>query len=324
MNAPANIHQRGRTVDAAQGKWRSILGLLGIDSSFLSGKHGPCPMCGGKDRFRFDDKKGRGTYFCSGCGAGTGMDLIQKVRGWDFRTAAAEVDKIVGSVSFEQPKPALDEQRRIRMLRELWKAGCAIGTNDAVAAYFASRKLPLPQNRSALRYVAQCHAPDRSVHPAMVAMVSAPDGKPATLHRTFLGPNGKADLDEPRAAMPGAIPDGAAIRLSMHGARLGIAEGIETALAASVLFDMPVWAAVNSTMLSKWRAPEGAREVVVFGDNDAKFGGAAAAYALAHRLVCRDRLSVEVRIPDRVGTDWADIHAMEAARAMERAVADGR
>ena len=43
----------------AQGRWRSILAVLGADEKTLSGKHGPCPMCGGRDRFRFDDKEGR-------------------------------------------------------------------------------------------------------------------------------------------------------------------------------------------------------------------------------------------------------------------------
>ena len=61
--------------EAAHGRWPSILSALGLDERALSGRHGPCPMCGGKDRFRFDDKEGRGTYFCSGCGAGDGVQL---------------------------------------------------------------------------------------------------------------------------------------------------------------------------------------------------------------------------------------------------------
>lgn len=38
--------------------------------------HGPCPHCGGKDRFRMDDLEGRGTWFCNQCGAGDGLDLV--------------------------------------------------------------------------------------------------------------------------------------------------------------------------------------------------------------------------------------------------------
>jgi putative DNA primase/helicase len=309
------VTARANTLELAQGKWRGILGMLGVASSFLTGKHGPCPICDGKDRFRFDDKDGRGTYHCSGCGAGTGMQLLQRLNGWDFKTAASEVDKIIGEVTAEKVKPALDDAKRVELLRSLWSSGLTASDGDPIARYLASRGLPLPQNRQCLRYVDRCRAPEHcggGIHPAIVAMITDADGKPATLHRTFLGPNGKADIEDPRATMPGLIPDGAAIRLSMHGERLGIAEGIETALAASVMFDMPVWAAINSTMLSKWKAPEHVREVVVFGDNDTKFGGAAAAYALAHRLVCRDHLAVDVRIPDQVGADWADVHARTA------------
>jgi putative DNA primase/helicase len=50
-------------------RWLDILTGLGVPAKFLRNKHGPCPMCGGKDRFRFDDKDGKGTFFCNGCGA---------------------------------------------------------------------------------------------------------------------------------------------------------------------------------------------------------------------------------------------------------------
>lgn len=297
---------RARTIDVAHGKWRGILATLGVETRFLSGKHGPCPMCDGKDRFRFDDKNGKGTYFCSGCGAGTGIDLIQKINGWDFKTAASEIDKIVGNVDFVAPKPALDAAKRARLLNELWRSGTWATTGDPVGRYLASRRLPMPAAR-VLRYVASARSPVGTDHPCMVAMIADKDGKPASLHRTFLGPNGKADLEDPRATMPGAIPDGSAIRLTDPAETMGIAEGIETALAATRLFGIPTWAAINATMLAKWQPPTEARTVIVFGDNDQKFGGAAAAYALAHRLTTgRNPRAVTVKIPETVGHDWAD------------------
>src|SRR5690348_13963485 len=57
------------TVDRARGRWREILPCLGVETRYLTNKHGPCPLCGGKDRFRFDDKNGDGTYYCNQCGA---------------------------------------------------------------------------------------------------------------------------------------------------------------------------------------------------------------------------------------------------------------
>src|SRR5947199_194195 len=124
--------------ETARGRWHGILPQLGISANLLRNRHGPCPMCGGKDRFRFDD--------------------------WD--------------------------------------------------------------------------------------------GKGVNIHRTYIE-NGKAVL---RKLMPGKLPDNVAIRLfgfrdnSFLGAglgTLGIAEGIETALSASALFDIPVWSAISAPLLKK-------------------------------------------------------------------------
>ncbi|WP_421247190.1 DUF927 domain-containing protein [Aeromonas jandaei] len=80
---------------AANGNWPCVLGALGI-SVPQRGKHGPCPVCGGKDRFRLDDKEGRGTFFCNGCGAGDGLDLVAKATGKPIKEAAAMVAPLVG------------------------------------------------------------------------------------------------------------------------------------------------------------------------------------------------------------------------------------
>ena len=41
---------------AAQYHWPEIHAALGIDQRYLKNKHQPCPACGGKDRFRYDDR----------------------------------------------------------------------------------------------------------------------------------------------------------------------------------------------------------------------------------------------------------------------------
>lgn len=46
-------------VAQAQGRWPDLLSAMRLTPK--NGKHGPCPCCGGKDRFRLDDKLGRGT-----------------------------------------------------------------------------------------------------------------------------------------------------------------------------------------------------------------------------------------------------------------------
>src|SRR3954449_13062481 len=84
------------TVERARGRWREILPQLGVDTRFLVNKHGPCPLCGGRDRYRFDDRDGTGSYYCNQCGAGVGVILIRKLHGWDHKTACDEIDKIIG------------------------------------------------------------------------------------------------------------------------------------------------------------------------------------------------------------------------------------
>jgi phage/plasmid primase-like uncharacterized protein len=77
-----------------------ILPQLGIGTEFLTNRHGPCPLCGGKDRYRFDDKHGEGTYYCNRCGAGNGLVLIRKKHGWDFKTACSVIDRVLGDIGY--------------------------------------------------------------------------------------------------------------------------------------------------------------------------------------------------------------------------------
>ena len=56
------------------GKWMGILPCLGIDEQFLRKKHGPCPVCGGRDRFRV--QPGAGRWLCRQCTGGKWRDVI--------------------------------------------------------------------------------------------------------------------------------------------------------------------------------------------------------------------------------------------------------
>lgn len=79
----------------AQGLWMdTIFPRFNIEVRFK--KKTPCPACGGRDRFWYDDKNGNGDYFCQQCSAGDGFSLIQKVTGLSFPESIAEVAAIVG------------------------------------------------------------------------------------------------------------------------------------------------------------------------------------------------------------------------------------
>lgn len=301
------------TRDMATGKWRGILLELGIAESFLHDRHGPCPLCGGTDRFRWDNQEGRGTYICNQCGAGDGMKLAMEFTGMSFKDVARLIDQMLGNIRSDgvhaRPERSSEDHRRVR--REIWSASHPIIKGDLADLYLASRDLDEPTYHDTLRFAPALRDGEGSVRPALIAAVGV-CGAPriVSIHRTFLKPDGsgKAEMAHPRKLTPGELPPGACVALSDYtGGVLGIAEGLETALAASILYQIPVWSALNASLLKKWWPPEGCSEVVVFADNDMNFTGQAAAHNLANRLSIKG-IGVEVKIPETPGTDYADVY----------------
>ncbi|MHA3104658.1 primase-helicase zinc-binding domain-containing protein [Acinetobacter sp. ANC 3791] len=83
--------------DAAQGNWKDLIfPAFAITVPAKKNQHGPCPICGGTDRFRCDDKQGKGTWICSQCVAGDGFELIVKARGIDRADVLKEVGAVLG------------------------------------------------------------------------------------------------------------------------------------------------------------------------------------------------------------------------------------
>jgi putative DNA primase/helicase len=296
---------KSRTADEAVGRWPGILQTLGIDSQYLRNKHGACPACQGKDRYRFDDKEGRGTWYCSQCGSGDGFKLLQRVYGWDFRHAAKEVDRVVGTVAAGAIAQERTEESKLEALRAVWKASRTVTKGDPVWLYL-NRRLGIDMVPADIRFHPGMKHSDGGTYPVMLSTMRYPDGTAASIHRTYLTADGqKAPVEHAKKFMQGKPLQTAAVRLGAVGPRIGIAEGIETALAASRRFLAPVWAATNAVLLEAWVPPAGVKEVLIAGDNDASYTGQAAAHVLARRLV-RDGYAVEIQIPDAEGKDWAD------------------
>ena len=301
------------TIAAAHGRWYEILTAVGIDAKFLTGKQGPCPLCSGTDRWTYSNRSNEGDYVCRRCGAGKGLQLVIRFTGWDFKRAADEVDRIVGNLPAKAPEFYATKSANPASLRWMWRESVRISDDDPVHRYLKSRGLSMAGVLHALHYAPELrYYRDNTMHPAMIAVFSDASGKPATIHRTFLTPDGaKADLDPCRMFMPGKVPDGGAVRLFEAAEDMGIAEGIETALSARQMFGMPVWATTTEGLLQKWQPPAIAKRICIFGDNDLNYVGQAAAYVLAKRLMLeaqRDNVErdVMVMIPDIAGFDWND------------------
>lgn len=298
---------RLKTVDAARGKWHGILVELGMDPAYLTGKHTPCPFCGGKDRWRFDDKNGDGTWICGRCDeAGNGMQLAQKWTGMDFHEAAKQVDEILGNVDIQPRKPQPQKDPAIR-LRQIQKGAKRINGSDPASMYLINRGVYADAKLNyhpGLTYFEDGKPLGKFA--AMLGLVQSPEGVPLTWHVTHLQDGRKADVPAVKKIMkPVADINGAAIRLFDIAPRIGVAEGIETALAAFHLTGVPTWAVMNANGMKSFAPPRGVKEVVVFADNDKNYAGQKAAYDLAHRLALKMR--VDVWIPQTCGDDWADV-----------------
>jgi putative DNA primase/helicase len=293
-------------IERARGRWREILPRLGIETRFLTNKHGPCPLCGGKDRYRFDDRNGEGAYYCNQCGAGGGFTLVRKANGWDFKTACEEIAKIIGDGS--SPSTAIKQKSEAAKLQAIEKLFNEAIDPDVVASYLHKRGLSVTS--AVLRGHCRCPYYDDDFklvgrYPAVIAPVRAPDGKLECLQRIY-----DADLTPRKKAMtPVHTLNGAAVRLHEVRDVLGISEGVETALAAHEIFGVPVWAALSENGVKTFEPPNDIKKIIVLGDNDSNFVGQDAAYALARRIALKakkPRIIVEVRIPPDADTDWLD------------------
>lgn len=303
-------HERLPLADRTRGHWRHILMALGaLDAKALSGRNRPCPWCGGKDRFRWTNHEDRGGFVCSQCGTGDGAEIVKRHFGIEYAEAARKIEAVLGEAPAE-PKPNVDEAALRKLMNNLWQRGEPVKHSDPVGRYLRSRGLDARVSSNVIRYVAEAHyrLEDRTyTFPAMIAKVFAPDGRPCQLHRTFLTPDGgKANVDDPRRLMKGPLSKGSSVRLMPPGEKLIVAEGIETALAASKLLLAPACAALNAGNLREFVPPEGVSHIAIAGDNDASFTGQAAAYALAQRLR-RDGFEVSVHVPPDPDTDWNDV-----------------
>lgn len=97
-HSPRGFFDAREVLDAARGRWEETLGRLGVNTALLTSRHGPCPGCGGRDRFRFDDKEGEGTFICSQGGggnlSGNGLTLLAHVTGWEWKRCVEEVGRL--------------------------------------------------------------------------------------------------------------------------------------------------------------------------------------------------------------------------------------
>jgi len=303
-----------RTLDAAQGHWKKILIAAGIEADVLKNKHGTCPLCSGKNKFRFDDK-GLGSWICNSCGAGYGYKLLRQFTGSTDKELLAMIDELLGhrpALTYQAQDPQLKVNRRRLLSFKSALRECGTLT----ASYLKNRGVGLGQIHYMREHPAAPYYEDGkliSEHPAMVNQLINRQGKTVTFHVTYLTQDGcKAPLEHPKKIMPPIeTVTGSAIRLCRLHNRLAITEGIETALGVMRYEQIPCWACYAANNLAKFDPPDGIDSLIIYGDRDRSYIGQAAAYELARRMQARG-IEVEVVLPPDVGKDWLD-HWVECA-----------
>jgi len=89
----------------AHGRWSEILMSVGglTGTQVQPKKYQGCPICGGKDRYNYDDYEGNGNYFCRGCDAGNGWTMLTKKLGIDFKDALQKVGEYLNMTPEGKP-----------------------------------------------------------------------------------------------------------------------------------------------------------------------------------------------------------------------------
>lgn len=315
---------------------------FGIDKTFLTKREGPCPVCDGTKRFRFNNKTGTGDWFCNQCRGGNGFSLIKlvtdltdaeiftqlrKKHGLTESPLAVKTNYAVVDVELTPDEVAKIRQRLVKV----WKDTEPLRKIDGPVEKYLKRRV-LGSDLSRLSKHVRYHpmldyyeiGDDnkyhlRGKHPAMVCRVVDAKGIPVTLHRTYLTKDGKKALvEEQKMQMAGVRKlKGAAIRIfeHPHSRVLGVCEGFENGwgVATAYRYKMSVWSLLNAFNLSIADIPRDMfDEVIIFADFD-KYDprrrlrpGEHYAKLLMQKLK-RAGFKVTIKLPPRQGVDFDDL-----------------
>lgn len=152
--------------------------------------------------------------------------------------------------------------------------------------------------------------------PALLAIVRDKDGKPLTLHRTFLSKDGlsKAPVSRPKMLLapprdmrggyilldsPTALPDG--------GHFVSLTEGIENGLSVREGAGCPTWVGISDKLLAMVNLPSTVRVCAVYSDLEESGAGQAAADSFKEKNPRVDVMNIAPR-SDKSNIDWNDVY----------------
>ena len=220
-----------------------------------------------------------GHFHCFGCGAhGTAIDFVMRTRNLDFAAAVRwllDMPEIAPRVTSSRPRGKndvshhADDNERVRAILRQSKP---ITERTAAALYLWSRGLSTNQPALLSHDALYCREIGKPL-PALVAPITDSRGQVTAIQRIWtLGGFDAGAAQDARAPLHtrkktlGPMRDGA-VRLAPAGAVLGLAEGPESAIAASMVFRVPVWAVCGAARLGTVWIPPSVQRLMIFGDN---------------------------------------------------------
>lgn len=262
------------------------------------------------------------------------IDLVQRIDNCSLREAIQWAKNWLGVDNAPRRNFATNTQRddrdidwgrlkKLETAKGIWNDSGPI--SGAATTYLVSRGIdPRHAADDHLRFHVGLPHPEGGSFPAIIARVVGKDGAGSGIWRVYLKPDGsgKAPVAAPRLGL-GNIKGGA-VRIGGVRSEIGLAEGIETALAGRQLCGLPVWAALSTSGMRGFEVPAGVMRFRVFVDHDTpKFKngrilpspGLSAAEDLKARM---DHEGIETvfELPPH-GMDWLDVLNDEQKRKTE-------
>ena len=295
MNAPS----LGRLVRfddvqrAVLGREVEVLRSLGID---LKGRqHICCPYPNHDDRhpsWRWDARRSRAFCSCSSRGEDV-FGVVGLVEGLAFPAAVHRVAEFLGlrgdaAAPLPRPRKVVEEAPEPTGIndygRRLWDQTLPIEPTSVAAKYLLSRGCSLPPPDGDLRWLPAHRHPAGEAWPVLVGLVThAVTNAPLTLHRTWIARDGdgKASVEKQRLLLRNCPKRHGVIRLWPDDdviLGLGIAEGVESALAAARVY-RPMWACIDAGNVTNFPVLPGIESLTIFADHDPAGTDAATACA---------------------------------------------
>lgn len=119
------IYKKEDVLAAMPDKWEQVLiELCGWDRAIFKGRHQPCPICGGNDRFRWGhkdkEKRRDGFAYCSGScgGARDGMFWFMASRNQPFNEAINDLGDWIGGLTPEKRETIVKEAKKFAAMQQ--------------------------------------------------------------------------------------------------------------------------------------------------------------------------------------------------------------